>query len=195
MTKTTTAVLLTAALTTAASAGPVLTEADWLAAGDGLLTNDAISGLQWLDWSHTINRSYDDVSSQLGAGGEFEGFRYATYDEVVTLYLHAGAVFIEFDSNINHVENIPGATLLAGLLGETFTGGGEAIYDFPVGGPSRAVTAFNGDPYGHFIMQWFTTEESFFFDFVGHALVRVPAPGTAALLGFGGLIATRRRRN
>src|SRR5262249_5795573 len=62
---------------------------------DGFITRDSATGLDWLDLSLTRNRSHDDIigkdgTNELGAGGEFAGFRYATAEEVQTLYLHAG---------------------------------------------------------------------------------------------------------
>lgn len=39
---------------------------------------DTNTGLSWLDVTATVNRSFNDVSSQFGVGGEFEGWRYAT---------------------------------------------------------------------------------------------------------------------
>jgi len=63
-----------------------LMETDYLAAGDGLLTFDSVTNFAWLDLSASASRSYSDVSSQLAAGGEFEGFRYASGQEVYELY-------------------------------------------------------------------------------------------------------------
>ena len=45
---------------------------------NGSYTTDTESGLDWLDVTLSINRSYSDVSSQFGSGGDFEGWRYAT---------------------------------------------------------------------------------------------------------------------
>ncbi|MFC1750914.1 PEP-CTERM sorting domain-containing protein [Pseudomonadota bacterium] len=42
---------------------------------------DTNNGVDWLDVTLTTNRSFNDISSQLGAGGEFEGWRYATAQE------------------------------------------------------------------------------------------------------------------
>jgi hypothetical protein len=56
--------------------------ADWKTPGDNLITQDTISGLEWLDLTATADRSYLDVSSQFGIGQEFEGWRYATAEEV-----------------------------------------------------------------------------------------------------------------
>jgi len=53
-------------------------------------TFDPNTGLQWLDVTLSGNRSYIDVSAQLGLGGDFQGYRYATAAEVSTLYTNAG---------------------------------------------------------------------------------------------------------
>jgi MSHA biogenesis protein MshQ len=71
------------------SASAALTSADWKSVGDDLLTIDD-SGLQWLDLSETVGLSYNAVAAQLVAGGEFEGFRYATVAEVEGLWNSAG---------------------------------------------------------------------------------------------------------
>jgi len=39
---------------------------------------DEDSGLDWLDVTATIGQSYDEVSAQLGRGGKYEGWKYAT---------------------------------------------------------------------------------------------------------------------
>ena len=70
-----------------------LLSVDWQVAGDDLITRDTTSGLDWLDVTETGNRSYDDVSSQLGAGAEFAGFRYATQAEVTDLFNQFGLPF------------------------------------------------------------------------------------------------------
>ena len=44
------------------------------------VTTDTATGLQWLDWSLTTNRSYNDVFAQT-QGGNLDGWRYATEDE------------------------------------------------------------------------------------------------------------------
>jgi hypothetical protein len=35
------------------------------------------SGLDWLGVTFSVNRSYNDASSQFGVGGDFAGWRYA----------------------------------------------------------------------------------------------------------------------
>ncbi len=42
---------------------------------------DTTNGLDWLDVTTSVNRSHNDISSQLGAGGDFVGWRYATMAE------------------------------------------------------------------------------------------------------------------
>lgn len=67
-----------------------LVSAHYKTLGDGLLTRDTLTGLEWLDVPYSINRSYNDVASQFGAGGDFQGFRYATEAETVSFFQHAG---------------------------------------------------------------------------------------------------------
>ena len=43
---------------------------DLHALGDGLLTLDTDTGLRWLDLTETTNRSFDDMVTQFGPGGE-----------------------------------------------------------------------------------------------------------------------------
>jgi hypothetical protein len=63
---------------------------DWQTAADGALTYDTETGLQWLDVDASFHRSFDDVSTQFGMGGNFEGFRYASEAETRLLFTHAG---------------------------------------------------------------------------------------------------------
>jgi hypothetical protein len=57
---------------------------------NGSETLDSSTGLVWLDVSLTVNRSFVYVNSQFGPGGEFDGWRYATADEVRTFWTNAG---------------------------------------------------------------------------------------------------------
>jgi hypothetical protein len=72
-------------------AGPVLVQEDLHAPGDGLITLDRNTGLQWLDLTATQGLSVEDIEK--GAGGWLPlGFRYATFDEIKTLYADVGMV-------------------------------------------------------------------------------------------------------
>lgn len=48
------------------------------------------TNLLWLDATETDGRSLADVGSELGAGGEFEGWRLATRDQLRELFVNAG---------------------------------------------------------------------------------------------------------
>ena len=53
------------------------------------VTRDTDTGLDWLDVTLSVNRSFNDVSDEFGAGSDYEGFRFATGPEVITLFDHA----------------------------------------------------------------------------------------------------------
>lgn len=53
--------------------------------GIDALTRDTDQGLDFLDVTLSTGRSFNDVSGELGIGGDFESFRYATLDEVIAL--------------------------------------------------------------------------------------------------------------
>jgi len=63
---------------------------DWQTTGDNLITYDTTSGLNWLDLTETNNLSYEYVSEQFGSGDQFDGFRYATPEEVINLWANFG---------------------------------------------------------------------------------------------------------
>lgn len=58
----------------------------------GNITRDTATGLDWLDLTETNGRSYLDISSQLGDGQEFDGWRFATSAEVQLLWASFGVV-------------------------------------------------------------------------------------------------------
>lgn len=57
---------------------------------NGIYTTDMDSGLDWLDLTETSRMPYDFVSSQLGVGGAFEGWSYATVVQIESLFDSAG---------------------------------------------------------------------------------------------------------
>lgn len=63
---------------------------DWQTPGDGLLTLDTATGLQWLDVTVTQGLSWNAVTSQLGEGGRFTGFRRPSEAELATFWADAG---------------------------------------------------------------------------------------------------------
>jgi hypothetical protein len=65
--------LILGAVFISSNVNAAIVSTDWLAPDDNLITHDTDSGLEWLDLTATNHRSYSDISSQLGIGGEFEG--------------------------------------------------------------------------------------------------------------------------
>ena len=63
---------------------------------------DVSSGLQWLEFEHANGMSYNNVISQMGAGGTLEGYRYATSAEVLNLFANQGIPNIGSSTQANH---------------------------------------------------------------------------------------------
>lgn len=57
------------------------------------ITVDTDQGLEFLDLTLSVNRSFNDISTQFSIGGDFEGFRHATVIEVELLINNFGIVF------------------------------------------------------------------------------------------------------
>lgn len=74
----------------APQAQAALVSTDWHAQGDSLITRDTSTGLEWLDLTASVNRSYTANLTQFGSGGTFSGFRYATANEVGQFFQNAG---------------------------------------------------------------------------------------------------------
>lgn len=81
---------LAALLIFTSTANAALVSRDLYTAGDGLITYDTVSKLEWLDVAQTAARSWNDVSSQFGAGGDFAGWSYATRSQTSALYTQLG---------------------------------------------------------------------------------------------------------
>lgn len=93
------------------SAHAELSSVDWQEQGDGGITFDSQSGLEWLDLTYTLDMSLNDVSAELGQGGMFEGWRLPSPDEVQGLMerMYPEVVFYDdketFESEL--IENSP----------------------------------------------------------------------------------------
>lgn len=74
-----------------------------LSFGVDSITLDTDTGLKWLDLTFSTNRTVADVSTQFGSGGDFEGFRYATHNEVDTFLINAGLPDVDSQSTGNFV--------------------------------------------------------------------------------------------
>jgi len=75
-----------------------LIEADIDADGSNKGYSIAGSTLEWMDFGENNHQSYDFVASQLGDGGEYEGWQLATSEQVYSLWYGA---FIEFEHTAN----------------------------------------------------------------------------------------------
>ncbi len=72
------------------SAKASLIQATDLNFGPNSLTVDTRTGLSWLDLNYSAGMSYDETLGAIQPGGRFEGFRYASTQEVFDLLQSAG---------------------------------------------------------------------------------------------------------
>lgn len=56
----------------------------------GSITQDTSTNLDWLDVTLTRSLSYNEVFAEMGVGGKYEGWRYATVDELNRLIENFG---------------------------------------------------------------------------------------------------------
>jgi hypothetical protein len=100
---------------------------------NGPYTTDTESGLDWLDVTLSIDRSYDDVSTQFGSAGDFEGWRYASGLEFEQLWNNIsgvdesspyGAEFYDIDETTFSIDPY------VAMLGDTYD-----AYIVGLGGP------------------------------------------------------------
>lgn len=155
---------------------------------------DSDTSLDWLDITSetTLGRTFNDVSSQLGSGGEFEGFRFATEAEFRFLTDNNGiydllSLFLN-ESVTNTTMGFFGVSSFLAPVGSTLPSGYfEHFYD----------GSFHNDLLGFAVDSGATPDSQF--DDSGSFLVRdsisvsaVPVPAAVfmflpALLGFLGL--------
>ena len=84
----------------------------------GTYTTDTQTGLDWLDITATANRSYNEISQLFDSGEEFQGFRYASVNDFITLVANAGATPEPWSSRLQFSEigDLSGADELVTLL-------------------------------------------------------------------------------
>ena len=106
--------------------------------GVGAFTRDMAQGLDFLDVTFSVARPYNDVSGHFGAGGDFDGFRYATQLEVITL--------------VNNFGFSPGAVpggVVTGDVGGDQLSGLVALLGVTDSKPTRLITiGMAGSPFG-----------------------------------------------
>ena len=111
-------------LTTFLFCGPLnaqLTTGNDAVFGNDSITIDPTSGLDWLDLTFSIGRSYADVGTQFGVGGEFEGWRYATQADLTVLFLSSAGITAlgtetPASSNLIALQDLLGLTGATGTL-------------------------------------------------------------------------------
>jgi len=170
--------------------------------GAGALTLDTDQGLEFLDLDRTTGRSVDRIMTEFGAGGDFEGFRRASADQVLRMIGNAGfqapnlgmtvaiapdPAFAQFVTMTSVVGNFGGIRISRGT-----------VVDEPVAGRSYMVAL---EDYINLSSNDFITAaiSASHFDVsgsIGHWLVRdsVPAPGWVGVLMVSGLAVGVRRR-
>jgi len=90
--------------------------ADWKTLDDGLITRDLNTGLDWLDLNLTQGNSSNQVTSQLEAGGLYEGWRFATDIDISAFWDSFGGDSSKYDGY--SVENNGLFDLIAPLWGD-----------------------------------------------------------------------------
>ena len=183
-----------------------LIKASLLIAG-GLVLSPSLShanlvfdGLSWAPVDQTVNWSYNDILGEFGAGGQFEGYRHATLDELWSLVQGFGLSPAALPE-----DNADAVTLLQEDLGITLTSSLGQLNAWTLGYAAdgtrfdiRLVLPDPGDPS---TFQGFAYETDYpYYDLadpeIGHYLVQpVPEPARmAAILGIAALACLYFRR-
>lgn len=194
------------------SAQAALIERDWQVSGDGLITYDTGTGLEWLDLTETVGYSWNDMAQELSTGMLFAGFRHATRSEVDSLIDAAGLVWHGLSATANDQGLIANYHSLLGITQTDFNAyapnGIQNEYAFGLfNEPAYEIISGESTHYYSFVLR------NYVFDYtsvktvgwldyrsagsLGHHLVReVPEPVTMMLFGIGFLsLAVTRRKN
>jgi hypothetical protein len=123
-----------AVITTLAS-----TLAQALVIDSGVEVIDTSTRLRWLDLSQTDGLAKVSIDDQLGFGGQFNGYRFATYSEVAQFWANVGIVGTRFDTQW-YPQNVAPIQQLASFMGGfTGTSGGGCLNI--LGGYSGSLTS------------------------------------------------------
>ena len=93
---------------------------------------DGQSDLHWLDWPIIVGPSFNDVTAQLGPGGDFFGFRYPRSGEYTTFLTGNGLARVLESSPLPGRDSL---RLLRSFLGITEIRGVAGISDAVLGTP------------------------------------------------------------
>jgi hypothetical protein len=179
---------------------------------NGTITLDSDTGIEWLDLTESINRSYDDVAGQFGTGGDFAGWRHANFTEVSTLFANGGFAAPYFANGISfelfEMLSLLGATRIEEIGDSIVADAGGMFDDTGIGtDPIRqgfalfSATSVPSNTLFSFEFAEITPDgapSNFSDPNVGHWLVRdgvlsIPEPGMAVLFGGAALLLLRRR--
>ena len=181
-------------------------------AGDGVITRDTETGLEWLDVTRTAGMTYNEVNAWLAPGGLYEDWRRASNEEALALWsafsidLSPGAPSSAtgWNQNVVNIASYLGNTsnhsdypqMLLGVTNSTSTSG----YLYEVGAWIRRDSLY-ADPVTTYVTLHSTLHDNNVRnDNVGTYLVRevsaVPIPAAIWLFGSGliGLVGFARRK-
>ncbi len=127
-----------------------LSSVDWRTAGDNLLTLDSNTSRLWLDISQTGGLPFDQVSTECGAAGMFEGFTIASLADVQQ-FLSLGALIPDLSGPFTTANYAPVATLLS------LTG---FLYSDPTQIGFQAYTSELVGPSGEHVFSWLMLQPS-----------------------------------
>ncbi|MFT2090970.1 PEP-CTERM sorting domain-containing protein [Paraglaciecola sp. 2405UD69-4] len=105
---------------------------------------DTDTGLVWLDFGENNNQSYNYVASQLGEGGEWEGWRLPTIDEVYTMWANV-ANLDSVDADYENPDYNGTGRLFAYDYNSNVAGGDDSVWD-----ATFDVIGFNTSFSGHY---------------------------------------------
>jgi hypothetical protein len=175
---------------------------------NGNYTTDTVSGLNWLDLTETNGLTYYYVSSQLAAGGVYDGWRYATLAETENLFMEFGLPITNTSESPISASTLSGITTMISYLGNTpgeFSAeysGSLGLVDVSSGSGSHLRVGALTTGYGASAVTESTVFEtdSYGANYFGHYLVQlmpVPVPAAVWLFSTGlvGLITIARRKS
>lgn len=161
--------------------------------GVNTITRDTDTGLEWLDLTESTGLSVNQVQAELGAGGLYEGFSYATRSDVETLFFTSAGITPGFqwppELPVWELANLLGITepfffvsfghyLLEGPALNAGLGSLEPLIPFGDAAATRATLDDNGFAFNEAA----PTVGSFLIRSVTASPTPVPEPGTALLL-------------